>query len=259
MLRHDSEVKGYAIHASDGPIGIVSDFLFDEAVWIVRWLVVDTGHWLAGQKLLLPPSALECANHIGHQFNVTPTRQQVKDCPGLETLAPVSRQQEGRIYDYYGWPPYWGNPLIAGALGHGDSGWEIPTPPPAELMPREKGIDGSEGNQEYPALCSVEEITGYDICALDGEIGHAEDVLIEDDDWSIRYLVVGTKNWWPGNKLLVSPLAVSAIRWTERQLRLGIDRQRVRNSPLYDPLEIVDLSHEKTTHKYIDGHRAVAS
>jgi hypothetical protein len=57
MLRHESEIDGYAIHASDGLIGTVSDFLFDDATWLVRWLVVDTGNWLPGRRVLLPPSA----------------------------------------------------------------------------------------------------------------------------------------------------------------------------------------------------------
>ncbi len=58
MLWHASAIKGYAIQASDGAIGAVSDFLFDDVSWRVRWLVVDTGHWLSGRKVLLPPSVL---------------------------------------------------------------------------------------------------------------------------------------------------------------------------------------------------------
>lgn len=259
MLRHESEVKGYEIHASDGLVGTVTDFLFDDATWVVRWLVVDTGHWLPGRKVLLPPSALGYVNHIGHQFNVLLTRQQVKDCPGVEVHEPVSRQHEARIYDYYGWSPYWGNPSIAGAIGYGDTilGASM-TVPPFGLMQREKDIDDSEQSKQELTLRSVDEITGYAIHAVDGEIGHVEDVLVEDDDWTIRYLVVETKNWWHGNKVLVSPLAVTDIRWTERQVRLGVDRQRVQNSMAYDPLEIVDFSHEKTTLRYEGGHRSSA-
>ena len=85
MLRHESDINGYAIHASDGPIGIVCDFLFDDATWMVRWLVVDTGNWLPGREILLPPSAVGQVNHMGHQFNVKLTRQQVKDCPDIDT------------------------------------------------------------------------------------------------------------------------------------------------------------------------------
>ena len=58
MLWHASAINGYSIEASDGELGTVSDFLFDDASWSVRWLVVDTGNWLSGRKVLLPPSAL---------------------------------------------------------------------------------------------------------------------------------------------------------------------------------------------------------
>lgn len=257
MLRHESDVKGYEIHASDGLVGTVTDFLFDDAAWVVRWLVVDTGHWLPGRQILLPPSALGFVNHIAHQFNVLLTRRQVKDCPGVEVHEPVSRQHEARIYDYFGWSPYWGAPSFVGPLGYGYGNLGVAmTAPPLELMQREKDIDDTEKSKQDSTLRSVDEITGYAIHALDGEIGHVEDVLVEDEDWSIRYLVVETKNWWLGNKVLVSPLAVTEIRWAERQVRLGVDRRRVQNSTAYDPLASIEFGHEKTTQKYADCHRS---
>jgi hypothetical protein len=91
MLRHESEINGYAIHATDGLIGTVNDFLFDDATWLVRWLVIDTGNWLPGRKILLPPSALAHVNHMGHQFAVRLTKQQIKECPEIEADRPVSR------------------------------------------------------------------------------------------------------------------------------------------------------------------------
>ena len=58
MLTNASLIKGCTVAASDGHIGSVSDFLFDDSTWLVRWLVVDTGNWLSGRKVLLPPSVL---------------------------------------------------------------------------------------------------------------------------------------------------------------------------------------------------------
>ena len=70
-------------------------------------------------------------------------------------------------------------------------------------------IADSRRNDDDPHLRSIEAVTGYHIHASDGEIGHVEDFLIEDADWSIRYLVVDTKNWWPGKKVLISPRSVT--------------------------------------------------
>jgi hypothetical protein len=251
MLRHESDINGYAIHASDGLVGTISDFLFDDTTWLVRWLVVDTGNWLPGRKVLLPPSALGDVNHIGHQFDVKLTRQQVKECPDVDADLPVSRQMETSIYNYYGWSPYWGDGSYMSLVGYGGylDGSMI-APPSLGLMQREKGADEALRSKADLALRSAKEVTGYYIHASDGEIGHVEDFLVEDDDWSIHYLVVDTKNWWPGKKILVSPLSVRSIQWQDRQVNLGADRQKVKDSLAYDPTVTVDPIYRKTIHKY---------
>jgi hypothetical protein len=58
VLWDASAINGYAIEASDGRLGTVSDLLFEEVSWVVRLLVVDTGNWLPGRKVLLPLSVL---------------------------------------------------------------------------------------------------------------------------------------------------------------------------------------------------------
>lgn len=247
MLRHKSQVNGYAIHANDGIIGTVSDFLFDDDTWLVRWLVIDTGNWLPGHKVLLPPSALAAANHTDRQFSVKLTKQQVKECPGIKSDQPVSRQSEVDIYNYYGWTPYWGTGSYLGMVGYGGGvvGTAAGTRPSLKLMQREKGIDDAQRRKDDLALRSADEVIGYHIHASDGEIGHVEDILVEDDDWSIHYLIVDTKNWWPGKKVLISPLSVRKIEWTDRQVRLGADRQKIKDSPAYDPSMTVDPIYEK--------------
>src|ERR1700693_5384244 len=107
MLWNASAINGYTITASDGQLGTVSDFLFDDASWLVRWLVVDTGNWLPGRKVLLPPSVLGHPDRKARAFSVRLTMQQVKNSPDIDSDRPVSRQMETFIYDYYGWSPYW--------------------------------------------------------------------------------------------------------------------------------------------------------
>jgi hypothetical protein len=256
MLRHESEINGYAIHASDGVIGAVSDFLFDDTTWLVRWLVVDTGNWLPGRKVLLAPCAFAHVNHIGDQFQVRLARQQVKDCPDIDTNRPVSRQMEDDIYNYYGWNPYWGDTSYFGAVGIGAGymgGSMTPTP-----MQRENKKNNSWRNASDCHLRSVAAVAEYRVHASDGEIGHVEDFLVEDDDWSIHYLVVDTKNWWPGNKVLISPLSVRNIDWADRQVNLGATRQKVKDSPAYDPSMTVDPIYEQNFHSYYDDIQSSA-
>jgi len=252
MLRHTSQVNGYSVHAIDGVIGTVSDFLFDDATWLVRWLVIDTGGWLPGRRVLLPPVALAHVNHIGRQFSVSLTKQRVKECPDIESDRPVSRQSEGDIYKYYGWDPYWGVGSFMGMAGYGGGyvGRTAATQPSLELMEREKEIDDAQRTKDDPALRSANEVIGYHIHASDGEIGHVEDFLVEDDDWSVHYLVVDTKNWWPGKQVLISPMSVREIDWAGRQVRLGATRQKVKDSPPYDPSKTVDPIYEQNFHEH---------
>ena len=121
MLWNSSAIKGYAVAASDGRLGTVSDFLFDDAGWSIRWLVVETGNWLSGRKVLLPPSALKHPDARGREFSVGLTTQRVKDSPDIDIDQPVSRQMEVGVYDYYGWSPYWGMGLYMGGYGYAGS------------------------------------------------------------------------------------------------------------------------------------------
>jgi hypothetical protein len=238
MLWQASAINGYAIAASDGPIGTVSDFLFDDASWRVRWLVVDTGNWLSGRKVLLPPSALGRVDAKEEEFSVTLTRQQVKDSPEIDTDRPVSRQLETSVYDYYGWSPYWGSGFYMGGYGYmPGSGMASPY---LGGRRRDEEIAEAQADRDDVHLRSVEAVTGYHIHASDGEIGHVEDFLVEDGDWSIHYLVVDTKNWWPGKKVLVSSRSAGEIDWMDRLVNLDVDRQKIKDSPPYDATMTID-------------------
>lgn len=257
MLTNASAVNGYAMAASDGRLGTISDFLFDDASWSVRWLVVDTGNWLSGRKVLLPPSVLGHPDPKRQEFSVRLTMQQVKDSPDIDTERPVSRQIETNVYDYYGWSPYWGNGLLypywGGGLytgGYGYAGSATAASPSPESGRREEKIAAAQRSDDDPHLRSIEAVTGYHIHASDGEIGHVEDFLVEDADWSIHYLVVDTKNWWPGRKVLISPRSVRQIDWMDRLVNLNVDRWRVKDSPAYDPSTTVDRAYEKHFHEH---------
>jgi len=176
MLRNASAIKGYAIAASDGRLGTVSDFLFDDATWMVRWLVVDTGNWLPGRKVLLPPSVLGHADPKEREFRVKLTMKQVKDSPDIRTDRPISRQMETNIYDHYGWSPYWGTGIYMGGY---DVGGVMAASPALAFGRYGEDIADIQRSHDDPHLRSVEAVTGYHIHASDGEIGHVEDFLLE--------------------------------------------------------------------------------
>jgi hypothetical protein len=246
MLWNASVINGYAIAASDGPLGSVTDILFDDVSWQVRWLVVDTGYWLSGRKVLLPPSVLGHLDPKEHSFSVGLTMQQVKDSPDIATDRPVSRQMETDIYDYYGWSPYWGTGFYMG--GYGYMPGAMAASPDAGSW--RQSIADAQHDRDDPHLRSIAAVTGYHIHASDGEIGHVEDFLVDDADWSIHYLVVDTKNWWPAKKVLILPCSAREIDWSDRLVNLDVDRQRVKDSPAYDALTTVDQAYEESLLKY---------
>jgi len=248
MLWNASAINGYAISASDGRIGTVVDFLFDDASWMVRWLVVDTGKWLTGRKVLLPPSVLGHPDVDAREFTVRLTKQQVKDSPEIECDRPVSRQMESHVYDYYGWYPYWGTGLYMG--GYGFMGDYLTGRSSLEAWRREEHVIDTHRTEGDPHLRSIEAVTGYHIHATDGAIGHVEDFLLGDTDWSIHYLIVDTKNWWPGKRVLIAPRLAQEINWTHRRVNLDVDRQKVKDSPLYDATTTVDGAYERHFHSY---------
>jgi hypothetical protein len=102
-------------------------------------------------------------------------------------------------------------------------------------------------------LRSVAAVIGYQIQATDGEIGHLEHFLFDDANWDIRYLIVDTKNWWPGQRVLMSPHAVREIRWADHHILLNVTRDQVKTSPPWTPIGILEerrQGYEKELHEH---------
>ena len=91
---------------------------------------------------------------------------------------------------------------------------------------------------------------GYHLRARDGEIGHVEDFLYDDRDWSIRYLVAGTRNWLPGRQVLVAPARIGAIHWEDRAVEVDVAREEIRMAPPYDPGRAMTPEYEAELARY---------
>jgi hypothetical protein len=260
MLRQSSELIGYSVRAKDGLIGTVSDLLFDDQSWTLRWAVVDSGNWMSGREVLLPPSAFGTPDMEQRHFPMELTREQIENSPELSEHEPVSRQKEIDLYSHYGWLPYWhpGTDPMSGAPGY-PAGVPLPGGTDAVASPASRGSDGeslepadAQRLSGEPHLRSIKEITEYYVHATDGDIGHVEEFLIEDGSWTIRYLVVDTRNWWPGRMVLVSPEWTEEINWEEQHIHIRQSREQIRTSPEYDPSASVDRAYEERLHGHYE-------
>ncbi len=240
MLIEVSDFKGFKVAATDGSIGTVTDFLFDDESWTLRWIVVDTGTWLSGRKVLLPISVLGHPNVATGSFPVRLSMANVKDSPALDTHEPVSRQHEERMYGYYNMSPYWGSGFYMGGYGGWSAG--LSEAHYADARRRQDAVSAERHRDDDLHLRSIDAVTDYNLHATDGFIGHVEGFLIDDSDWTIRFLIVDTKNWWPGKHVLISPRSAQNILWSESLINLDIDRQTIMDSPKYDPSAPLDAT-----------------
>jgi hypothetical protein len=256
MLRSMNDLKDYTIHATDGNIGHVKDFYFDDKRWVIRYLVVDTGSWLSSRKVLISPIAIGKPNWRERMLPVSITKEQVKNSPDIDTAKPVSRQHEIEYLGYYNYPLYWGgmglwgeeaypNLMITGAGG-------LVTEPPIFQTPSGNIDDAdrevAEHQHEDPDLRSCVAVTGYGIKAIDGEIGHVSGFLVDEETWAIRYMIIEAGNWWLGHKILIAPQWVETVSWVDAKVSIQLTRQAIKEAPPYDPS--VALTREQETDIY---------
>lgn len=241
MLKPASGFKGLTIAATDGDIGSVNDLYFDDLSWTIRYLVVDTGTWLPGRQVLISPLSVR---RVDDKILVDLTRNQVQKSPPVEADKPVNRQQEEAIARYYDQRYYWEGPYRWGLLAYPGMP-PVPTAPiPADGMGEEMAARERETPSGDPTLRSSRDVTGYYIAALDGEIGHVDDFLVEDRAWAIRYLLVATRNWWPGKKVLISPEWIKTVSWADSQVQVDLRRDEIKAAPEYDPSRPFDREYE---------------
>lgn len=230
MLSKAKTLKGYKLESLDGEIGKVKEFYFDDQHWAIRYLVADTGTWLTERQVLISPYALLGVNKEEQHISIDLTKKQIEDSPSLNTDKPVSRQFEEAYYGYYGWPMYWEGPYV---------------------RDREKWTKSTHAGKAWdPHLRSTRDVSGHHIQAADGEIGHVEDFIIDDGTWAIRYLIIDTRNWWPGKKILVSPQWIERVSWDELKVFVNLTRETIKKSPEYTEESLLTRDYETALHRH---------
>lgn len=209
MFHNLKQIRGHKLAASDGSVGHVKDFYFDDKTWAIRYLVADTGNWLTGRKVLLSPYAFGRLDPDGKVLSINLTRKQIENSPSIDTDRPVSRQYETNYYNYYGWPSYW-----EGGRTWGSSEYPV-------FTPVERPWDSRL--YHYPQwddihLRSINAVTGYHIQATDGALGSVSGFLVDAKSWVIRELTVETGHWYSGKEIVITPSQVERISYDESKV-----------------------------------------
>lgn len=245
MLKILSHVTDAAVHATDGSIGNVKAAFFDDQSWAIRYLVVDTGTWLPGRSVLISPYSVKLPLADDKKIDVTLTRMKVQGSPDVDTHQPVSRQHERDYMDYYAYPEYWNG---GGLWGEGAFPIFSYRPSPKEIAAY-KAMHEHDLRVADAHLRSSAKVSGYEIHATDGSIGHVKDFVFDEDSWAIRYLVVDTNNWWPGGKkVLIATHWIEEIDWSTGSVNVALTREQVKNSPEYEESLTINRGYEQLLH-----------
>ncbi len=233
MLLSANHLLDFDVEAIDGNIGTVDDFYFDGKQWLVRYVVVDTGRIFPGKKVLLSPHSF---GHCLPQQKIMPVnmeRKTVKESPDSSSELPVSKLHEIEIHKYYNWAPYWDNDFVTS-----------PSPLMMEPVIDEKQRAEFEEKIKNVTLRSIKEIKGYHIKANDGQIGSIQDFILEDDNWTIRYIVVDAGTFLHGRKVLLSLEWVGDIDWASGTVKVDMSVEQIKNSPEFNPSAPVNREYE---------------
>lgn len=245
MLKTITHMKGFSIRATDGEIGTVEQLYFDDQTWTVRYLTVATGGWLENQKVLISPFSIKQVNWQARRIDVSLSKDQVKNSPDIDTHKPVSRQHESSYLTYYGYPNYWNGPFSWGPSYY-PGGYAAALPVAAELgAARPLTVEAKDSH-----LRSTGGISGYDIQAIDGEIGHVSSFVLEEETWAIRYIEVATRNWWPGKKVLLSPDWVQRVSWLSLKVYVALTRESIQTAPAYVDSLTISRQYEELLHAH---------
>lgn len=241
MLQSVNDLKGYNIFATDGLIGNIEEFYFEDTNYVIQYIVANTGNWLSGKQNLISPFRISHLDKEKRQIHVALTKEQVENSPTIDKHKPVSRQMEKIVSDYYGTAYYWDKrpDLNASQLAIANAAAAT-----VKSAITTQSVISTEPQQDVH-LRSVQEVASYEISALDGSIGTVADFILETDDWKIHYLTIDTGNWLPGKQVLISAGWVDQINWSQRKVKVNLTRQQIEKSPDFD--KVTEISREYET------------
>ncbi len=200
---HDLEkLIGASVIGTDGEIGRIRNFLFDDKSWIVRYMVIDVGSWLKRHDVIVLISAVENSDWEKRIFHIRLSREEARNSPDVDAAKPVSRQQEIAMEEYFGKLASWIDAQL-------DWIHRLPTGRKFPLR-----------TAEDPDLRGAWNLAGYEVWATDGKIGRLEGLLLDEGSWHLGYLEVEASEWLLGRSVLIPTRWVKSVSWADLRINL---------------------------------------
>ena len=242
MKRSINSLLGYTMSGTDGEIGKLRNFYFDDISWTIRHLILKTGNWFSERDVLISPEAVIHSHWEPGILPVRLTKDQMLKSPEIDTDKPVDRQQEIEIYGHNLWQPYWGNNFYT--TGPWDINAQAKSNDQNELK-YDKEKDEKNGYNRH--LRSSQVVTGFHVQATDGSIGHVIDFIFDDFTWQISHAAIDTHNWIGGKKILIPVFKIREIQWGESKVFVNENVESIKNGlPFelinYEPSEYADVT-----------------
>ncbi len=194
MLRSMKGFADFAMDATDGEIGSLEGFYFDDKGWEIRYMVLKPRKWLSGRKVLISPVSLGTPDFGKRVLPANLSKEQIEASPAVKEGAPLTRQEEEKLDLYYKWPEYW-------------------------------------KEMKKSRLHMSKDVLKYVVAAKDGDVGKVDDFIVDDSGWRIRYLVVDTGLL--GKKVPIAPEWVDEIDAKGRRILVGLMKDEIRKAPEY--------------------------
>jgi sporulation protein YlmC with PRC-barrel domain len=241
MFQSLRQMTGYTVRSKDGQqIGTVSDFLFDDMRWVIRYMAVDTNSDMGGKRVLLSPVVISKLDQDRRSISIQVESDQIAASPATGSSDPVTRQHEVQIHEFYRWPAYWEEAAEVPPVEAGMSGWPV-----TEMMTEVEAQRKEQGKgKQNPSIRSLEGTFGFTVQSRDGEdAGTLHDLIVHEQNWRISYMIVSTDGILPGRKVVLSPASVVEFDWENEVLVLGLSRETIRNGQEYHQ----DISIERSS------------
>lgn len=206
MLISVNDLAKYDVVAMDGEIGSIRGLYFDDSSWSILYFILDTGTWLPGRKVIVSTQSVARVDSHDKKIEISLARERIQNSPEVDEDEPLSLEAQSRIDAYYGW----------------------------------RGISRFSAHVQ-----STRDVIGSYIEANNGDIGHVEDFIIDSEGWVVRYMIVDTVNWWPGKKVLISPIWIQSMKWADKKVHIDLTQEQIKGSPEYTPGEMPARDYEE--------------